>query len=132
MRMLGLLLLGIAIGALAAVTAVGAMKKDIPFSKASMTLMRHHFQPLRKMPEAGKCDAATIDRHLRGLQSIAGELPHFLPTGGDDAAFERHAANFAGTLDEVRTSAPADCPALTSATQKIGGACKACHDEFRG
>ena len=132
MRAVAMLAVGVLVGALGAVTAVGAMKQEIPLQKASMTMMRHHFQPLREMAGGSQCDAATVERHLRGLQALATEFDGFLPTGGDDEAFKRHAANFAGTMNEVAAAPPATCQALGEAGKKIGGACKACHDEFRG
>ena len=131
MRAVAMLAVGILVGALGAVTAVGAMRKDIPIQKASMTLMRHHFGALKSMPEGKQCDAAAMRRHLLGMAALGGEFHAFLPTGGDDAAFEKYAAGFAATLDEVLAAPPADCAALAAANQKIGGACKACHDDFR-
>lgn len=131
MRAVVLLVVGILVGALGAVTAIGAMKKDIPLPKASMTMMKHHFGALRGLPDGGKCDAPTIRRHLAGLQALGTEFHAFLPTGGDDAAFEKHAANYAATIDRVAAAPPADCTALAAANQTLGGACKACHDDFR-
>ena len=129
MRALVMLLVGMLIGALGAVTAVGAMRKDIPMQKASMTLMRHHFGALRRMGE-GQCDAAAMQRHLLALQGLGGAFPAFLPTGGDDAAFERHAANFS-RVAEAAVAARPGCDALAATTRDLGGACKACHDDFR-
>lgn len=131
MRAVAMLVLGIVIGALAAVTAVGAMKQDVPYSKAAMAMIRHHFTPLREMVEGGHCDAASVQRHLHGLQALSTELDPFLPTGGNDAAFKRHAADFASAVNEVVAAPPVSCEALGAANRKIGGACKACHDEFR-
>jgi len=131
MRAVAMLAVGILVGALGAVTAVGAMKKDIPLPKASMTMMKHHFGALRGMPDAKQCDAAQARRHLAGLQALGTEFHAFLPTGGDDAAFEKHAAGFAQAVDDAVAAAPADCTALAAVNQKIGGACKACHDDFR-
>lgn len=132
MRAVAMLAVGVLVGALGAVTAVGAMKQEVPLPKASMTLMRHHFQPLREMAGGSQCDVAAVARHLRGLQALSSEFDAFLPTGGDDEAFKRHAGNFASTMDAVVAAPPAGCQALGEASKKIGGACKACHDEFRG
>jgi cytochrome c556 len=132
MRAVAMLVVGIAVGALGAVTAVGAMKKDIPIQKASMTLMRHHFGALRKMGEGGQCDAVAIQRHLSGMQSLSREFDAFLPTGGDDASFTHHAGEFGSAIDAAVAAPPADCAALASTNQTLGGTCKGCHDEFRG
>lgn len=130
MRAVAMLVIGILIGALGAVTVVGAMRKDIPMQKATMTVMRHHYGALRKMGDGGQCDAATLQRHLRALQGLAGAFPAFLPTGGDDAAFQRHADHFASTADATVAAAPG-CDALAATTKNLGSACKACHDDFR-
>jgi cytochrome c556 len=132
MRAVVMLVVGIVVGALGAVTAVGAMKKDIPVQKASMTMMRHHFGALRKMDEAGQCDAQAIRRHLGGLQAISREFDAFLPTGGDDASFHGHAGKFTTAIDAAMNAPPTDCPTLATTNQSLGGACKGCHDEFRG
>lgn len=132
MRAVAMLVVGVLVGALGAVTAVGAMKKNVPFDKASMTLMRHHFGALKKMPEAKQCDARVVERHLQGLQGIASEFDVFLPTGGDDASFQGHAGKFVTALDAALAAPPADCAALTATITSLGGACKGCHDEFRG
>ena len=131
MRAVAMLAVGIVVGALGAVTAVGAMKKDIPPTKAAMTLMRHHFGAVRKMGEAGgTCDEATLQRHVRGLQGLSGALDTFLPTGADDDAFKRHAAHFTAMADTAASATPG-CPALATTTKNLGGACKACHDDFK-
>src|SRR5688572_19774924 len=132
MRAVAMLVVGIAVGALGAVTAVGAMKKDIPVQKASMTLMRHHFGALRKMDEGGQCDVVAMRRHLVGLQGIAREFDAFLPTGGDDGAFTGHAFKFTTAVDIAVAQPPADCAALGGTIKSLGSGCKACHDEFRG
>ena len=131
MRAVAMLVTGLLVGALAAMTAVGAMKKDIPPTKAAMTLMRHHFGALRKMgAEGGTCDEAALRSHVRGLQGLSGALDAFLPTGGDDDAFKRHAAHFTAMADSAAAATPG-CPALATTTQNLGGACKGCHDDFK-
>lgn len=132
MRAVVMLVVGILVGALGAVTVVGALKKDIPFQKASMTLMRHYFGALRKMGESGQCDALVIQRHLRGLQAISREFDAFVPTGGDDASFQGHAGKFVTAIDAAIATPPVDCPSLAAINQSLGGSCKGCHDEFRG
>lgn len=132
MRAVVMLGVGIVVGALGAVTAVGAMKQDVPYSRASMTLIRHHFNPLRKMVETGRCDAPEARRHLLGLQALSADFHGFLPTGGDDQAFLAHGERFQAAVAAALAADPATCAALDQANQSLGGACKACHDEFRG
>ncbi len=131
MRAVAMLVLGMAIGALGTVTAIGAMKQETPVTKASMALMGHHFGALREMAKSERCDATQIARHVRGLQALSSEFAAFVPTGGDDTAFESHAAGFGTAIEGVAAAPPLDCKTLATANQTIGGACKTCHEEFR-
>jgi cytochrome c556 len=132
MRMIGMLLLGLAIGAFGAVTIVSGMKQEVPYARAVMALSAQHFGALRKMHEAGQCDAEPIAAHLRSLRALAEDLePAFVPTGGDDALFRRHGTEFASRVDAAMLAAPATCDALQDAIGRVGGGCKACHQDFK-
>lgn len=133
MRMLGMLLLGIVIGALGTVMAINALRQGIAPGKAAMALTAHHSGQLRRMGESGSCDAAAIAMHLRQLRALGNELEGaFLPTGGDDDLFRRHAANYREVLDRTLAAPPLQCEPLTAAMRQVGAECKACHQDFRG
>jgi cytochrome c556 len=132
MRMIVMLLLGLAIGVLGAVTIIGGMKQDVPYARAVMALTSQHFGALRKMEESQQCDAAQSVRHLRSLRALADDLaPAFLPTGGDDAQFQKYGSDYAARLDTALASVPATCTALRTAIINIGAGCKACHQDFK-
>lgn len=133
MRMLGMLVLGLLIGALGTVMALNAMKQGVPPGKAVMALTGYHSGQLRRMGESGKCEAAAIASHLGQLRALGNDLEAvFLPTGGDDELFGRHAARYREVLDGVLAAPPAQCEALAAAMRQVGGECKACHQDFRG
>ena len=132
MRIIAILLLGLAIGIFGTVTVIGAMQQEIPYARVVMTVSANHFGALRKMKESGKCEAAPIALHLRSLRVIADDFePTFLPTGGDDALFKQHGIDYAKRVDGAIASAPATCEALDTAIGSIGGGCKACHEDFK-
>lgn len=132
MRILAILLLGLAIGIFGTVTVIGAMKQQIPYSHAVMAISAQNFGALRKMKESGKCEHDPIARNLRTLRVLADDLePAFLPTGGDDALFKQHSVDYARRVDGAIASAPATCEALDKAIGEVGGGCKACHQDFK-
>lgn len=132
MRMVIMLLLGIFIGALAAVTAVSAMRQETPLSKALMSVSGHHFRALHGMVKAEKCDSAVARNHLAAIRSAANDLETaFLPTGVDDEQFRKYATEFRAALDTSLVSVPEACPALSEELKPVGAGCKACHEDFK-
>lgn len=126
MRWVAMLLLGMAIGALGAVTVVGALRQETPLRKAVMAASSQQLRQLRAEQAAGRC-GATGDR-LVTLRTLAGEFEAaFLPNGRDEL-FRRHLGAYEAALERARGVA---CPALATALRDVGRACKACHDDFR-
>jgi cytochrome c556 len=133
MKSVILMVLGLVIGAFGAVTALSALQRGTPLSKGMMSVMDHHLAALREMPPDGTCRAAEIQPHLRMLRALSDDMDDaFLPSGGDDALFERRIDDFAARADAAIASAPSDCAALSTVTAQIGDSCKGCHRDFRG
>jgi cytochrome c556 len=133
MRMLVMLVLGIAIGAFGTVTALSALRQGTAPNKGAMALTGHHFAGLRRMGDGGRCDADAIATHLRQMRAVANDLEStFLPTGADDDLFRRHSGDYRTALDHALASPPAQCDALARAVREVGARCKACHRDFRG
>ena len=131
MRYVALLLIGILMGALACVAAIGAMRQGTPYDGAVMAVMSQQMAALRGMSERNACDAAEIDRRLALLGAIAGETEAaFLPIG-DDARFTQLSQDLRDAVTAARSHQAADCDALAKAMAGVGGSCKACHDVFR-
>src|SRR5687767_6294766 len=132
MRWLVLLVVGMAIGALGAVTAIGAMRHATPLPKGLMAVTGHQFETLRRQAKAGRCEPDAVAARLRTLQALVPDVePAFLPTGRDDERFRRHLAAYAGALDAALAAPPAHCAALQLALRDIGGRCRQCHDDYR-
>jgi hypothetical protein len=128
-----MLLLGIAIGVFGTVSMLNAMQGRTPLSKGVMAVADHHFGSLRRIAASGKCDPAQTEPHLRTLLAVSGDLDAaFLPTGGDDALFARHAAGYRDALTASLVVPPPDCAALAGPMRTIGAGCKTCHQDFRG
>lgn len=131
MKWIVMLLLGMLVGALGAVSVVGAMKQDTPLRKGVMAVSSHQFRDLRGQVEAGRCDAATVERRLRVMRGVAADFePAFLPTGRDDL-FRRHQAGYVAALEAALATPPSTCASLGEAVKPIGLACRTCHDDFR-
>jgi hypothetical protein len=131
MRWLGLLLLGMALGALATVSAIGAMRQGTPLHKGAMAVTSHQFRDLRGQVEAGRCDAEVAGRRLRLMRDLGADFDAaFLPNGRDEL-FRRHRKRYTAALDAALQSPPTTCAALQAAVRPIGQACRACHDDFR-
>lgn len=132
MRWLVLLLVGVLVGALGAVTAIGAMRQATPLPKGLMAVTDHQFATLRRQVKANRCAPDSAQARLRTLRALGDDFESaFLPTGRDDARFLRHLAAYVESLDAALAAPPAHCAALAQALRDIGGRCKQCHDDYR-
>jgi cytochrome c556 len=132
MRMVAMLVLGLAIGVFAAVTVISGMRQETPYSKAVMAVTKRNYDDLRALAESGRCDARVAGAHLRTLAALANDIgPAFLPTGMDDALFERHLQAYRSRVDAAFAAAPADCAALKPLVVDVGAGCKECHADFK-
>ena len=70
------------------------------------------------------------------VTGLAGTLANDLePAFGDlreDARFRKHASGLRATLDSTLAAPPLNCAGVSAAIGKVGEACKACHQDFRG
>jgi hypothetical protein len=132
MRWLAMLLLGLAIGAFAAVTLVGAMRQATPLRKGIMAVSQHQLRELRELAAGEPCDPAAAARRLGVLRGLGPDFEAaLLPTGRDDELFRRHLANYLGSLDRALAETPPQCAGLRTAVREVGAGCKRCHDDFR-
>jgi cytochrome c556 len=129
MRALLLLLLGLAVGAIAASFAGNALRERDAYPRAVMDLMQHHVGTLRGAIRARQCDGTTTTGHLQRLQVIATEIGPAFPDV--DQPFRDGAAKLENALRVSAAAAPADCPALQAALKPIDDACDSCHRLYR-
>lgn len=130
MRALLLVILGLAIGAVGATSALSALRQGTPFHKGVMAVMEHHIDALRADMRANTCEAKTVAMHLDRLRETTGDVREAFGTGMD-AGFGQAADRLATSLDGAVAAAPASCVALSTALRPVGEACQSCHRQYR-
>jgi cytochrome c556 len=128
-----LFLVGLVIGAVASVMGMRALQaRQDPFPKALMHVQQYHLAQLKGDLDANRCNATDTLPHFAALRMTADDVEAAFPDNRDDARFTKAAGQLRAALDEARASPPLSCPALGKTLESIGGACKACHQDFRG
>jgi cytochrome c556 len=133
MKVIGLLLLGLVIGAVGGVMAMNALGKATAFPRGVMAVQGYHMGGLREAVTAEPCDPSRANHHLQALRILTGDIePAFLPDGQQDEVFSRYARDMAARIDTARAGLPqADCAALKLALGDVGDGCKACHRDYK-
>lgn len=132
-KYLFMLILGLVLGAIATVMALRAVeaRKD-HFHDSVMHVQQWHLDQLRSSVEHSRCSATDTLPHLRTLREMANDLEPAFPDLRDDERFVQASSKLRATLDTALTSPPLNCSGVESLANDIGGACKACHQDFRG
>ncbi|MGH8041538.1 MAG: hypothetical protein ACREPN_05790 [Rudaea sp.] len=126
MRQVILLLLGLAVGAIAAANIGAALRQRDAYPRGLMQVMQHDLGRLRDAARSSRCDAgaATTLQQLRGL---SGQIESAVyANAAPEAAFVKYA-------QRLRTALPAavDCKTLAAAIERTDSACDACHRQYR-
>ena len=132
-RYLFLFLIGLVVGAVATVMAVRAIdaRKD-HFPDSVMTVQQWHLGQLGDNVKSNRCAATDTLPHLQALRVMANNAEPAFPDLRDDERFTRHASKLRAEIDATLASPPLNCQGVGAAAAKIGEACKACHQDFRG
>ncbi|RMH94870.1 hypothetical protein EBB59_00825 [Lysobacter pythonis] len=127
-----MLLLGLVLGAIAAVMAMRALdaRKD-RFPDSVMTVQAWHMGRLKKNIEINRCNATDSLPHLQTLRRMGDDVDFAYPDLASDERFAKHSANFRAVLDAAQANPPLSCESLKKTVGDIGGQCKACHDDFK-
>lgn len=132
MRSLILILIGLFVGAACALIAVSALRQGTAYPNGVMAVMSAQMDALGQSLKQNRCASTDLTPRLQTLRHLGNDLePAFLPTQ-DDERFMQHASELRAALDAALVAPPADCAAAGVAINRIGGACKACHDDFKG
>lgn len=132
MRSLILLLIGLFVGAACSLVAVSALRQGTAFPNGVMAVMSAQMGALNQSLKQNRCAATDLLPRLQTLRHLGNDLePAFLPTQ-DDERFIRYASDLRAAVDAALAAPPADCAAAGVALNRIGGTCKACHDDFKG
>lgn len=127
-----LFLLGIVAGAIATVMAMRAIdaRRD-HYPDAVMTVMQAHMAQMKTNTDANRCGASDVIPQLQALRTMANDIEPAFGDLRDDERFAKHASALRGTLNDLIASPPLNCAGVGASAQKIGEACKACHQDFR-
>lgn len=132
-KYLAMLLLGLVIGAICTVIALRAIEaRQDHFHDSVMHVQSWHLGQLEASMEQSRCGATDSLPHLQTLRTMASDLEPAFPDLSDDSRFVKHASQMRATLDTALASPPLNCEGLGATTKKVGEACKACHQDFRG
>ena len=128
-----LFLVGLVIGAVASVMGMRALQaRQDPFPDALMHVQQWHMEQLKQDLDTNRCNATDTLPHFSALHLTADDIEAAFPENRDDARFTKAAGNLRAALDDARANPPLNCPSLGKTMETIGGACKACHQDFRG
>lgn len=129
-------LVGLAVGAIAVVMILRTLEArktwQDHYPDAAMHLFQAHMAQLKATVEANRCGATDIIPHLQALRTVANDLEPAFPGLREDTRFVKHAGQLRAALDGTLASPPLNCAGVDAAAGKIGEACKACHQDFRG
>lgn len=127
-----LFLVGLVVGAIGVVMAMRALdaRKD-HFPESVMEVQQWHLGRLKANVEQNRCNATDTLPHLQALRAMADDIEPAFPDLRDDERFTKAASQLRAAVDQARANPPLNCAGVGSALQDIGGACKACHQDFR-
>ena len=125
--------IGLVAGVVGTVMAMRALdaRRD-HFHDGVMHVQQWHFNQLKANIEQNRCGATDTLPHLQALRTMANDVEPAFPDLRDDQRFAKAASGLRAALDESLAAPPLSCEGLGSARTKIGEACKACHQDFRG
>ncbi len=131
MRNALLIVLGLVVGVAGTVMAMASLRHGPSFPESLMKVQGHHMGALDGNVKQNHCAVADNLPHLQMLRSLSSDIePAFLPIEKEQD-FRQKAGDLRASLDALLAAPPATCAAVREAQEKIGKACKACHDEFR-
>ena len=131
-RYLFLLILGLALGAVAAVMAMRALQqRRDPFPEALMHVQQWHMGQLKGAMETNHCNATDVLPHLQALRMTSNDLDAAFPDLRDDQRFSSAAAALRAATDKAIAAPPLSCAALTAAIKSVGETCSGCHRDYK-
>jgi len=134
-RYLFVFLIGLMVGIIGLVLALRALDSrktwQDRYPVAVMRVLTAHVMQLGQLGEANRCTSADVLPHLQALRLLGNDLEPAHGELASDRRFMAHASDFRRQLDQALTEPPHDCVLLNEARSQIGGACKACHQDFR-
>ena len=131
MRYALVLILGIAIGALAMSQVGKILAARDAYPRGVMAVMQQHYGALRHSLDTGTCKATNNQLNLAWVERMSTQINPALNPDAADLRFDTYVRKLDARITAAQAIAPADCPALRLAAQRIGAACSACHEVYR-
>ena len=130
MRYLVCLIVGFAIGAIAASTAVNAIARRDAWPRGVMNVMQHELGSARVAARAQHCMSPAVHSASAHLQLLASDIePALLAPGTKDRVFGQYASDLRDALRKWDVGA--DCAHQSEALTVVANACEACHRDYR-
>ena len=131
-RYLFVMLLGLVIGAIAAVMLMRTLQeRQDPFPDALMHVQGWHMGQLEDSAKANKCSPTDALPHLQALRMTAGDIENAFPDLRDDQRFSSAAAAMRAATDKAIATPPLSCAAFTATIKSVGETCSGCHRDFK-
>jgi hypothetical protein len=126
MRNAVLVLLGLAIGAVAAANVLSALRQRDAYPRGLMNVLQHHYARLREDARRNRCTDASL-HDLDAIRRLGDDIPQAV-YGADtpDAAFREYQQRL---HDAANVAAP--CANVSALVEQVGAACDACHRQYR-
>jgi cytochrome c556 len=129
MRALILLLLGLAVGAIAATSVVNALRQRDAYPRGLMNVLQHHYATLRHDVRDKRCTDSP--RRVAALKALVADIDGAMyPGASPEPPFIEYEQRLSDALNAAATATD-QCAALAPAVDKIGAACDACHHQYR-
>lgn len=130
MRYLVCLIVGLAIGAIAASTVVTAIARRDEWPRGVMNVMQHELVGARAAARAQQCASPAMRTASAHLQLLAGDIElALLAPGTKDRVFSQYASDLRDTL--AKWDVGADCAHQGEALTAVANACETCHRDYR-
>lgn len=131
-RYLFMALLGLVVGVIATVMLARVLQaRRDPFPDSLMQVMARQTELLAASRARNRCTAPDALLRLQSLRALSSDLETAFPGLKDDRRFIQHAGDLRASLDQALVKVPADCASLQAVNDRVGEACKACHQDFR-
>jgi hypothetical protein len=130
MRYLVCLIIGLAIGALAASMFANVAARRAAWPRGIMNVMQQALGSARTAARSGHCKTRSVPSDSAHLHLLAGDLePALLAPGSKDRVFSQYATDLRTALEKWDTNA--DCARQGEALTAVANACEACHRDYR-
>ena len=129
MRSLILLVLGLAVGALAASSVINALGRRDAYPRGLMNVMQHHYAALREAVRDGRCERVLV--FVVVMSSLSRDIGSAMyPDSSPEEAFLEYEHRLDDALTAA-TNAGTECKAVAPAVERITAACDGCHHQYR-